>query len=159
MAPQESRAGGMTGMGIHILDCFREFVGPMKRVAALSRARALKLATGDTTSALVEFTSGATGTLVTTLKTPFVWRFALYGENCWAESVSETRLIIHRAGAEPETIDRPAENHLGRNIADFVRAASGQGAFPIGHAGILQTAAALEAVFKSADADGAWQTV
>jgi hypothetical protein len=35
----------------------------------------------------------------------------------------------------------------------------GQGSFPIPPEGILQTAAALEAVFKSADANGAWMTV
>ena len=53
-------------MGIHVLDCFRDLVGPMKRISALSKARALKLPTGDTTAALIEFASGATGTLGTT---------------------------------------------------------------------------------------------
>ena len=43
LAPQESRAGGMTGMGIHILDCFRDFVGPMQRISALSKRRVLKI--------------------------------------------------------------------------------------------------------------------
>ena len=66
MAAEESRAGGMTGMGIHVLDCFRDLVGPMKRVSALSKARALKVPTGDTTAALIEFENGATGTLATT---------------------------------------------------------------------------------------------
>ena len=66
MRNEEARAGGMTGMGIHILDSFREFVGPMKRVAALSKRRALKLETGDTTTALVEFENGATGLMATT---------------------------------------------------------------------------------------------
>ena len=61
MAAEESRAGGMTGMGIHVLDCFRDLVGPMKRISALSRARVLKLPTGDTTAALIEFENGATG--------------------------------------------------------------------------------------------------
>src|SRR5450759_4467556 len=93
----ESRAGGMTGMGIHVLDCFRDLVGPMRRISALSKARALKLPTGDTTAALIEFENGATGTLATTLKTPFDWRIAVYGENCRAESVSETRAIVRRA--------------------------------------------------------------
>jgi predicted dehydrogenase len=147
---EESRAGGMTGMGVHVLDCFRDMVGPMKRISALSKARALKLATGDTTSALIEFENGATGTLATTMKTPFVWR---------AESVSETRAIIRRAGKEPEVVERPADNHLGRNLDYFAKAAMGQGSFPIPPEGILQTAAALEAVFKSADANGAWMTV
>ena len=159
MAAAESRAGGMTGMGIHVLDSFRELVGPMKRVAALSKARVLQVPAGDTTTALVEFENGATGTLATTLKTPFVWRIALYGENCWAESMSETRAIVRQAGKEPEVIDKPADNHLGRNLDYFAKAALGQGAFPISPDGILQTAAALEAVFKSADAGGAWQIV
>ena len=159
LRPEESRAGGMTGMGIHVLDCFRDLVGPMKRISALSKARALKLATGDTTSALVEFENGATGTLATTMKTPFDWRIAIYGENCRAESVSETRAIVRYAGKEPEVIDRPPDNHLGRNLDYFAKAVLGQGAFPIPPAGILQTAAALEAVFKSVDANGAWMTV
>src|SRR5690606_6689772 len=49
MAAEETRAGGMTGMGIHVLDCLRDLNGPMKRISALSKARALKLPTGDTT--------------------------------------------------------------------------------------------------------------
>jgi len=159
MQAAESRAGGMTGMGIHVLDCFRDLAGPMKRIAALSKARALKLETGDTTSALIEFESGATGTLATTIKTPFEWRIAVYGENCHAMSVSETRAIVTYAGKKAEVIDKPADNHLGRNLDYFAKAALGQGTFPISPAGILQTASALEAVFKSVDADGKWMNV
>jgi predicted dehydrogenase len=159
MRTEESRAGGMTGMGIHVLDCFRDLVGPMKRISALSKARALKLETGDTTAALIEFDNGATGTLATTIKTPFAWRMAIFGENCRAESISETRAIVHHAGKEPEVIDCAADNHLGRNLDYFAKAALGESVFPISPAGILQTAAALEAVFKSVDANGAWMTV
>jgi predicted dehydrogenase len=160
MAAEETRAGSMTSMGIHVLDCFRDLAGPMKRVSALSKARALKLPTGDTTAALIEFESGATGTFGTTLKTPFRWRIAVFGDTCWAESVSETRVIVRRAGKDdPAIIDYPHENHLGRNLDYFAKAALGQGTFPISPDGILQTAAALEAVFKSVDADGAWRTV
>jgi predicted dehydrogenase len=159
MAAEESRAGGMTGMGIHVLDCFRDMVGPMKRVSALSKARAMKLPTGDTTAALIEFENGATGVLGTTIKTPFRWRIAVFGEYCWAESVSETKLIVRRAGKEPEAFNYPADNHLGRNLDYFAKAVMGQGAFPISPDGILQTASALEAVFKSVDANGAWMEV
>jgi predicted dehydrogenase len=159
MQAEGSRAGGMTGMGIHVLDCFRDVAGPMQRISALSKARALKLPTGDSTAALIEFASGATGVLGTTIKTPFRWRIAVFGETCWAESVSETKLIVRRAGKEPEVFDYPADNHLGRNLDYFAKAAMGQGTFPISPDGILQTAAALEAVFKSVDANGAWMTV
>jgi len=161
MALEESRAGGMTGMGIHVLDCFRDLNGPMKRVSALSKARVLKhLPAGDTTAALIEFENGATATLGTTIKTPFRWRIAVFGENCWAESAGETRVILRRAGKDdPEVFDYPHDNHLGRNLNHFAKAAMGQATFPISPEGILQTAAALEAVFKSVDADGAWMEV
>ena len=158
-APEETRAGGMTGMGIHVIDCFRDLIGPMRRVSALSKRRALALATGDTSAALIEFANGATGTLATTLKTPFVWRLAVYGENAWAESVSETRLVVRRAGGEPETRDFPATDHLGENLEAFAAAASARRPFAIDPDGILQTAAMLDAVFRSAEADGAWQSV
>jgi predicted dehydrogenase len=131
----------------------------MRRIAALSKRRALKLATGDTTAALIEFVNGATGTLATTLKTPLVWRIAVYGDNAWAESVSETRLVIRRAGAEPETRDCPAANHLRENLEAFAEAALARRPFMIDPAGILQTASALDAVFRSVAADGAWQAV
>jgi len=158
-APEESRAGSMTSMGIHVLDCFRDLIGPMRRIAALSTRRTLPLPSGDTSTALIEFSNGSTGTLATTLKTPFVWRLAIYGSDTWAESTSETRLIVRRAGKEPEIRDLPADNHLGRNVEAFANAVLGRGKFPIDHAGILQTVAALEAVFKSVDAKGAWQDV
>jgi len=158
-APEESRAGGMTGMGIHLLDCFRNLVGPMRRISALSKRRALALPSGDTTAALVEFASGATATLATTLKTPFAWRLAVYGEHAWAASVSETRLVVCRAGGEPETRDFPVADHLGENVELFAAAALGRGEFPIDAAGILQTVAALDAVFRSVEDGGAWQAV
>ena len=53
-APEQTRAGAMTGMGIHVLDCFRDLVGPMRRISALSKRRALALPTGDTTAALIK---------------------------------------------------------------------------------------------------------
>jgi len=73
--------------------------------------------------------------------------------------VTETRALVHRAGQETEVIESPVDNHLGRNLDYFAKAALGLGAFPISPDGILQTASALEAVFKSVDADGAWITV
>jgi predicted dehydrogenase len=158
-ARDESRAGGMTGMGIHVLDCFNYLIGPMRRVSAISTGRALDLPTGDTTAALIEFVNGATGTLATTLKTPFIWRIAIYGENAWVESIGETRLVVHRPKGEPEVMELPPVNHVAANLESFARAAQGQGAFHIDDAGIVHTVAALEAVFRSADLKGGWQFV
>jgi predicted dehydrogenase len=157
--PEETKAGGMTGMGIHLLDAFSFLVGPMARVSALATKRTLPLPSGDTTAALISFKDGATGTIATTLKTPFVWRLAVYGSEMWAESTSETLLTACTLGSEPETIDLEETNHIGMNLESFARAALGQGAYHIDDAGILHTVAALDAVFRSAEADGAWQPV
>jgi predicted dehydrogenase len=158
-APQETKAGGMTGMGIHLLDAFSFLVGPMRGVSAMSTRRTLPLPSGDTTAALVSFRDGATGTIATTLKTPYVWRLAVYGSEMWAESLSETRVVLCGLGQEPKTIDLPATNHIGMNLESFARAALKQGAFHIDEAGILHTVAALEAIFRSAAAGAAWQTI
>jgi predicted dehydrogenase len=158
-APQETKAGGMTGMGIHLLDCFSHLVGPMQGVSAISTRRTLPLPSGDTTAALLSFRDGATGTIATTLKTPFVWRLAVYGSDMWVESLSETRVVICGLGQEPETVELPQTNHIGMNLESFARAALGQGSFHIDDAGILDTVAALEAVFRSTAAAGAWQQI
>jgi len=157
--PEESKAGGMTGMGIHLLDAFSFLIGQMARVSALSTRRTLPLSSGDTTAALISFENGATGTIATTLKTPFLWRLAVYGSDMWVESTSETCVTVRRLGEQPNTIDFPKSNHIGMNIESFARAALGQDAYHIDDNGILHTVAALEAVFRSAEADGAWQEI
>ena len=155
----ESRAGGMTGMGIHVLDCFGYLVGPMRRIAARSVQRAVALPAGDTTAALIEFANGALGTLATTLKTPYVWRIAVFGSDAWAVSTSDTALTVRRRDGEPVTTELADTEHIRLNLESFASAALGRGAFHIEDAAIVHTVAALDAVFRSVDAGGAWQEV
>jgi predicted dehydrogenase len=158
-AAEESRAGGMTGMGIHVLDCFGYLVGPMRRIAARSAQRAVALPAGDTTAALIEFENGALGTLGTTLKTPYVWRIAIFGSDAWGVSTSDTALTLRRGAGEPVTTALADTAHIRLNLESFAAAALGRGSFHIDDAGILHTVAALDAVFRSVEADGAWQAV
>jgi predicted dehydrogenase len=159
-APQETKAGGMTGMGIHLLDAFSFLVGPMARVSALSTKRTLPFASGDTTQAMLAFANGATGTIATSLKTPgFVWRCAVYGSDMWAESLSETKVVACGRDGKPHEIEMPQTNHIGANLDSFAAAALGQGRFQIDDAGILHTVAALEGVFNSAERNGGWTEI
>jgi predicted dehydrogenase len=159
-APEETKAGGMTGMGIHLLDSLSFLIGPMARVSALSTKRILPFASGDTTQAMLAFRNGASGTIATSLKTPgFMWRLAVYGSEMWAESLSETKVTICRHDGKPETFDVPQTNHVGANLDSFAAAALGQGQFQIDDAGIIHTVAALEAVFDSAERNGAWRDI
>jgi predicted dehydrogenase len=158
-APEETKAGAVTGMGIHLIDCFSFLVGPMQRIAALSTRRTLPLQSGDTTSALFEFRNGATGTIATSLKTPYIWRLSIYGSDLWAESLNETTIATRRSGRGIETIQLADTNHIGLNLESFARAALGQGAYQIDDEGILHTVAVLDALFRSTAANGAWQGI
>jgi len=108
----------------------------------------LNLSTGDSTTALIELESGAAGTLDPTINTSCDWQLAIYRTNCHAESASETCTIACGAGRDSEGIDRPPDNHLGRNLDYSAKAALVQSTFP--------TVAASEAVLKSVDVYGAW---
>jgi predicted dehydrogenase len=159
-APQETKAGGMTGMGIHLIDAFSFLVGPVTRVSALSTKRILPFASGDTTQALLAFRNGATGTIATSLKTPgFVWRCAVYGSDMWAESLSETKVTLCRQDGKPETLELAQTNHIGANLDSFAAAALGRAKFQIDDDGIVHTVAALEAIFDSAERNGAWRDI
>ena len=91
----------------------------------------LNLSTGDSTTALIELESGAAGTLDTTINTSWGWQLAIYRTNCHAESASETCTIACGAGRDSEGIDRPPDNHLGRNLDYSGKAAFVQSTFPI----------------------------
>jgi predicted dehydrogenase len=132
----------------------------MARVSALSTRRILPFESGDTTQAMLSFRNGATATIATSLKTPgFVWRLAVYGSEMWAESLSETKVTLCRRDGKAETFDLPQTNHIGANLDSFAAAALGQAQFQIDDAGIVHTVAALEAVFDSAERNGAWRDI
>ena len=120
----------------------------------------LPFETGDTTQAMLAFKNDATATIATSLKTPgFVWRCAVYGSEMWAESLSETKVTVCGRDGKPQTFDVPQTNHIGANLDSFAAAALGQGTYQIDDAGILHTVAALEAVFDSAERNGAWRDI
>ena len=88
-----------------------------------------------------------------------MWRLAVYGSEMWVESLSETKVTICRKDGKPETFDVPQTNHIGANLDSFAAAALGTGKFQIDDAGIVHTVAALEAVFDSAERNGAWRDI
>ena len=158
-APQETKAGGMTGMGIHLLDAFSFLIGPMARVSALSTRRILPFESGDTTQAMLAFRNGATGTIATSLKTPgFVWRCAVYGSEMWAESLSETKVDAvpprRQAGDVRGAADQPYRGEPG-----FVRrgrARAGPGSRSTTTASFTRSQRSKRC-FDSAENNGEWR--
>ena len=154
----EAPAGPMTATGIHLLDLAVSLLGPAETVYARVRQLGSNLANGDVLGALIGFKSGANALLSAVLATPFDGRFALYGNQGWAEV---------RDKAHPEASDGwtfttalrghgrrvrefPPANAVRANLETFAKAALGCAPYPMGTDEMLATVAALEAVFRSA---------
>ena len=106
----------MTATGIHQLDLAVALLGPAERAFASVRRLGSDLANGDTLGALVTFRSGANLLLSAILATPFAGRFAVYGNQGWAEVRDKAHpeapegwvLTTCRRGGGPVIDDYPA---------------------------------------------------
>ncbi|HZP88010.1 MAG TPA: Gfo/Idh/MocA family oxidoreductase [Burkholderiales bacterium] len=158
LSAAEAPAGGMTATGIHLLDLAIALLGDPVSAYATSATLASNIANGDSLSVCVRFASGATATINVMLATPFISRFACYGSQGWVEIRDKAHveapqgwLLTHAApGDAPRTRDYPIARPVLDNLNAFATAAAGRAPYPISHAAMLKTIAALEAVFKSA---------
>lgn len=84
--PLESPAGGMTALGIHMVDLLYYFAGTAKRLSAFSKRLLGKSNLDDVTSILFEFENGQTGYVATSVVVPFNLSAAVYGTkgNAWS---------------------------------------------------------------------------
>jgi predicted dehydrogenase len=158
LSPEQAPAGGMTATGIHLLDLAITLLGPAARVLAHSRTLASRLPAGDSLSVLVEFRSGASATINVMMATPFLSRFAAFGNRGWVEIRDKTHVenptgwLMTRAspGSEPTTVDYGKAMPVLTNLEAFADAARGAAPYPIPGVQMLRTVAALEAVFRAA---------
>jgi predicted dehydrogenase len=81
----ESPAGGMTAMGIHIVDTFIHLCGPISAVRAHSLGHVLDVDIDDTTSIMLNFENGVSGMFSTLCATARQWRIQVFGTKGWAQ--------------------------------------------------------------------------
>ncbi len=166
LSATEAPAGPMTATGIHQLDLAVALLGPAERAFASVRRLGSDLANGDTLGALVTFRGGANLLLSAILATPFAGRFAVYGNQGWAEVRDKAHpeapegwvLTTCRRGGAPVINDYPAAPAVRANLEAFADAAEGRAPYPVPQSQMIATIAALEAIFRSA-ASGAVEPV
>ena len=156
--PAESPAGGMTALGIHMVDALIGLLGPVAAVSALSWRRAIEIPIDDTTAMLLRFASGAAGTLVTSPATVGNWRIQVYGTKAGAEMRGEGQLVVTRVGGKPEVREYPPINKERAELDAFADAVAGRAAFPVSDADAINGVSVLEQVERSARA-GTWLDV
>ena len=147
---EESPAGGMTGTGIHMLDVLVALAGPVRRVQTLLVSHKPPPDPHDSLSALLEFTSGVSGTLAMVRSTPPYFRLHAFARSASAEVLGRTDLVLRRGGAEPQHLSFPPVDSVRANLESFADAVAGVAPYPIRTGEILDTVAAFDAIAKAA---------
>ena len=80
-------AGGMTPMGIHLIDNMVDLFGTVESVTAQAVRRAAEADIDDTTSVLLKFTSGMTGYLAVMVTARPDFHAAIYGRDATARMI------------------------------------------------------------------------
>jgi predicted dehydrogenase len=152
--PSESPGAGMTGAGLHVLDSMINLAGPARQVHAKLFSAKAPPDPRDAVAVLVEFASGATGTMATVRAAPMYWHFHVFGSKGRAEVNGETSLTLARIGEAPQARELPPADSLLLLSEAFVDAIEGRSPFPVSPQQMLSTIAAFEAVIASLDASG-----
>ncbi len=150
--PEETPAGAMTQIGVHLLDGMIDLVGRVREVSCLVERRAASEG-ADTTCVLLSFENGTTGHLFCSTVARPHYRMALYGTKGLGEVLGHQmgtfRLLPASSGAA-ETVETPSFNMLTAELEAFARAVEGKAPFPTPIGEILHGVAVFEAVVQSA---------
>ena len=158
LSSREAPAGPMTATGIHLLDLSVALLGPADRALASVRQLGSQLVNGDTLGVLVSFRSGANALLSAMLATPFVGRFAVFGNQGWAEVRDKAHpeapegwtLTTCFRNSKPGVQDYPPARAVLANLEAFADAAEGRAPYPVPQEQMIANISALEAIFRSA---------
>jgi predicted dehydrogenase len=149
--PAESPGLGMTGAGLHVLDAFINLAGPVASVDVRAFTRKPPPDPRDSIAVLLQFASGATGTMATVRAGSMYWRVHAFGTRGWAEAQGEEGLCVAPMGRRPELREFAPTDSLFEAVEAFARAVSAGTPFPIAPAQMLDTIGAFEAVIEAAN--------
>jgi len=152
----ESPAGAMGTIGIHMIDQMIWMNGPIAAIACQAVRQALAVPVEDTTSMLLRFRNGTTGSLTTLAATARCWNLRVLGTQGWAQYRDLHRLEtapIDGAASEEIFAPQPIER---LELEAFARACQGLAAYPIPLDEVANGVSAWEAIARSAAQNGAW---
>lgn len=157
---QESPAGGLAGLGIHMIDLLAWLGGDVASVTARAKRRALAIDVDDTTSALFELATGATAYLGTFCAAPYTAFCNVYGTKANAfASIDSDEVWIQRVGGERELQPVEPVNTLITELEEFADACGGKAPYRVTPDEAVHTVAVMEAIVKSAKRSGEPVTV
>ncbi|MGE0210164.1 MAG: Gfo/Idh/MocA family protein [Parvibaculaceae bacterium] len=155
---EESPAGGLAGLGIHVIDIVAWLGGRIEEVRAQAVRRALKVDNDDTTSALFRLSSGATAYMGAIAAAPFTCWCNVYGTSANAFAIDDlTELwVLPSGGKKREQKALPRVDTLKAELEAFADACAGRASFPgIAPPEAIHAVAVMQAIAASAGKGGA----
>lgn len=154
---EESPLGGMGGMGIHMVDCLINLLGPIESVLCISHGRA-GLAIDDTTAMLLRFASGASGSMTTVAATARIWRFQILGTRAHVEMRDPQTIVVQPVSGPTVTTEWPVAPSERMELEAFAAACAGGPAYPLPVEQAVHGASVFQALIASAE-QGGWMAV
>lgn len=155
---EESPAGGMSGMGIHMVDTLIGLFGRIADVHCVSLRRAVAIDIDDTTSMLFRFENGMTGYLGTMAATVYTQSIRVFGTKASAEIRNEALFEVRPVDGETEVIDFGSFDKERAELEAFAAAVEGGPAYPLPAADAIHGIEVYDAINKSV-ASGATEQV
>jgi predicted dehydrogenase len=156
--PEETPAGAMTGLGVHLVDGFIDLCGEVDEVYCINARRAAPLV-DDTTVFTMKHKSGVISTCYCTLASAASYCIAVFGKNGIAETarpgLDTFRFMPVAAGgphatAQPQVIEHKGGNLVMPVMEAFADAVEGRQPYPVTADQIIHGVAVFEAIVKSA---------
>ncbi|HSG75239.1 MAG TPA: Gfo/Idh/MocA family oxidoreductase [Burkholderiales bacterium] len=146
----ESPGGSMTARGCHVLDAMVHLAGLATEVLAISERQQLDIDVDDTTSCLLRFAGGATGTLATLHAATRFYRLHAFGAKGALELRGDTALELSDLEGNVRRFAFAATDKERAELEAFADAAAGGLKFVIAPEEIVNVVAGTEAVVASA---------
>lgn len=150
----ETPAGAMSPIGIHMLDLLICLCGRINTVNAQSFRLATDLTIDDTTSMTFRFESGMSACFTTLGATARTMRLQIFGTEGWLELRDESPLVFQPMDGPSETIDYPLFDKERAELEAFADAVAGKSNYPLSGAEAIHGIEVFEAIVKSADGTG-----
>ncbi len=150
--PEECPAGGMTGLGVHMVDNLQYLGGPVGRVSAFSKKLLGRGNLDDVTSVVLEYESGPLGCVHTAYVVPKQCSTAAHGTEASAWSEDEGERLFLQKKDEARRAELPVEggDALAEELEEFGRCVRGEAAPETGGEAAREVVAVLEAIVESA---------
>lgn len=146
----ESPGGSMTARGCHVLDGMVHIAGLATEVFATSERQQLVIDVDDTTSCLLRFAGGATGTLATLHAATQFYRIHAFGSKGALELRGDTELDVFDLDGNVRRLSFEVIDKERAELEAFADAVAGKVKFVIAPQEIVNVVAGTEAVAASA---------